>query len=222
MGRDRRRRTRWRAGWLLAAGLLAGVAGVLFEVQVRPMVRTIAEGHIRLEVTRLLNQALGQEDAWQTDSPLLQVERNDQGEVTAVQTDMAQMNQVRARITQELAGLLRQYTQQGISIPAGTLTGSQILTGRGPRVPFVVEPVGDVVTQVYHSFDQAGINQTRYQVMLQVTVQVEAICPGCTVHTQVSSSICLGETVIVGRVPEAFTQVETKDTIPGLVADYGA
>ena len=63
MGRDRRRRTRWRAGWLLAAGLLAGVAGVLFEVQVRPMVRTIAEGHIRLEVTRLLNQALGL--AWQ-------------------------------------------------------------------------------------------------------------------------------------------------------------
>ena len=127
-----------------------------------------------------------------------------------------------SRITQELAGLLRQYTQQGISIPAGTLTGSQILTGRGPRVPFVVEPVGDVVTQVYHSFDQAGINQTRYQVMLQVTVQVEAICPGCVVHTQVSSSICLGETVIVGRVPEAFTQVETKDTIPGLVAGYGA
>lgn len=107
------------------------------------MVRTIAEGHIRLEVTRLLNQALGPGGRLADRLPLLQVERNDQGEVTAVQTDMAQMNQVRARITQELAGLLRQYTQQGISIPAGTLTGSQILTGRGPRVPFVVEPVGD-------------------------------------------------------------------------------
>ena len=208
---------------VLASLVMAVVLGGMIEGQIRPIARSIAEGKIRQEATRFLDQALSQQAVWEgAQGQLVQIQRDETGRVTDLQTDMALLNRIRAGITQATAKAAEEFSGQQLTIPLGTLTGSQLLTGRGPRIPFVLQQAGDVTTQVYHTFEEAGINQTRYQVMLQVTVQFFVPMAGEPLNVQVSSSVCLAEAVIVGDVPQAFTRVETKDTLPGLVADYGA
>ena len=70
---------------------------------------------------------------------------------------------------------------------------------------------------------EAGNNQTRHQIMLNVNMTVSAIIPGYSVTSQVSSDICVAETVIVGLVPEAYTQVgDGTGVLEGMLQDYGA
>ena len=222
-----RRRGKRRRGSPILLGVLSLVAALLLgaaaELRMRPVAAAIAAGKVRQEATRFLADALAEEDAWAgAEGRLVEIQRDGEGRVTDLQTDMALLGQVRSAITRQTAQAVEAFTRQGLSIPLGTLTGSQLLTGRGPAVPLSLQQAGDVTTQVYHTFEEAGINQTRYQVMLQVTVRFYLPMAGEELDVAVSSSVCLAEAVIVGEVPQSFTQVETRDTLPGLVADYGA
>ena len=52
----------------------------------------------------------------------------------------------------------------------------------------------------------AGINQTRHQILLDVTVAVEILLPGSTLNTEIGAQIPVAETVIVGTVPDTVLQ----------------
>ena len=43
-----------------------------------------------------------------------------------------------------------------------------MLAGRGPDIPIVIVPVGTVESRVYDVFEQAGINQTRHKIYLEI------------------------------------------------------
>jgi hypothetical protein len=90
-------------------------------------------------------------------------------------------------------------------------------------VEFKIIPSGFVNSQLVHRFDTAGINQTRHQIVLEITANISAVLPGYSTASQVVSSLILAETVIVGASPEAFTQVITEQTDPAnIIADYGS
>ena len=88
---------------------------------------------------------------------------------------------------------------------------------------FKVLPVGYVQTEIYNSFQSAGINQTLHQIMLKVTATVSAVIPAYTVTTDVTTNLCIAQTIIVGKVPTAYTDIngEQSDLI-GQINDYAA
>ena len=79
-------------------------------------------------------------------------------------------------------------------------------TGTVCFVPAVPESV--VMTNLYHEFTQAGVNQTRHRVYLQIDMEISAVIPGFSMRTQVSTNMELGQTVIVGEVPEFLVALE--------------
>lgn len=68
-----------------------------------------------------------------------------------------------------------------------------------------------MTTRFRNNFEQAGINQTLHQVMLDVSVTVYLLIPGETLSTQVDSEICVAETVIVGQVPETYLYLGSEE-----------
>ena len=96
-----------------------------------------------------------------------------------------------------------------LSIPIGTLTGSSLLAGRGPTVKVKMQSVGSTTASFRNTFSSAGINQTRHQILLDVTVSVSILLPGFRTSTKVSNEISVAETVIVGSVPENYTYFST-------------
>ena len=56
-----------------------------------------------------------------------------------------------------------------------------------------------------------------------VEVTADAVIPGFTSRVPVSASIVAAETIIVGKIPDAYTHVVAGDTdLVGLLQDYGA
>lgn len=212
-------------GIYLLVGIVAMVTGYLcVDIGLRPTVQTFCQSWAQTYGTEVLNTALTQELATReiTYGDLVKVTTNQEGNVTSIQTDMAGINRIATSITGQVVDRVAAIGEQEVLIPLGTILGSHFLSGRGPSVGLIMLPAASAVSDVYNQFDSAGINQTRHQIMLRVTVSITAVMPGYTTQTQVTSGVCLAETIIVGVVPEAFTKVETEqDSMEGIVADYG-
>lgn len=220
--RRKRRMALFRALCVVLALL---TALVVLDINIRPVVKTMAAYEAKNYAVRAINEAVTQELTKQgvTYDGICHVSVNEQGVVTAVETDVVRLGLLQAGITQRVSEAMDALSDHDLSVPLGTLLGSQYLSGRGPGVGFRVIPIGYAQGELRNEFVSAGINQTCHRVMLDVSVSITALVPGYSAATQVRTEICLAETIIVGVVPGSFTSVtgDNRDELSKL-QDYGA
>lgn len=126
-----------------------------------------------------------------------------------------------AEILDTVLTRISQVPTGDLSIPIGSLTGSTLLAGRGPRITVRMESVGSSEANFRNAFTSAGINQTKHQIILTVDVSVSVLLPGFRTATKVSNSFIVAETVIVGTVPDTYTYFSTDpDTYEEDLKDY--
>jgi hypothetical protein len=80
-----------------------------------------------------------------------------------------------------------------------------IFTGRGPRLTFVISLSGSASTDIVNEFHTAGINQTRHLMILNVKTKIYIIMQSGNITAETENSIVIAETVIVGKVPEIYS-----------------
>mgnify|MGYP005795564141 FL=1 len=210
------------------AALLLALALLLFlDAQLRPVIKSMAAYQAKVYATRAINDSVYAElsNGKVAYNNLVHLSVNGDGAVSAIETDMVELNILTANLTSAASSRIAQLETQSIYIPVGTLLGNQWLSGRGPKVEFKIIPAGYVEAELTNNFDSAGINQTRHQIILNLKANLIAIVPGYTSQVEVNTSICLAETVIVGVSPDSFTEVTTGDggkEMRNLIADYGA
>ena len=198
------------------------------ELFLAPTVRAGARRKSRAAATYLINasvyRCMREKNIRYGD--MISFEKNDDGQITALSADMAEMNDLKARITLDIYKNLAANGKSTLSIPLGSLTRLTFLAGKGPAVSFCFVPTGDITSNFRSDFSSGGINQTCHRIYLDVTVGITVLFPIQTLSDEVKTSVCLAETVIVGAVPDAFTNVQNignaDDEISGDVVDFGA
>ncbi len=148
---------------------------------------------------------------------LSQVSRNEAGSITGIETDIVKINQLKSAIAMETARLTAGCEFYEISIPLGTLTGYEPLVGMGPRIKFKMQLTETVLVDFESAFKQAGINQTVHKILITVNVNANVVMLGCTEGFSVSTKAIAAQTVIVGNVPDAYTEV-----IEGVGSDFAS
>ena len=128
---------------------------------------------------------------------------------------------MQSRIADEILRRLTEVSTSELEIPLGTLTGSALLAGRGPRLFVRMQAVGSANAVFRNQFTSAGINQTRHQIFLDVDVYMSILLPGMKTSTKVTNEIAVAETVIVGSVPDTYTYFSTMpDELGQYAEDY--
>lgn len=214
LSRRRPRRGGKRKGLLWSAILGIGLA-LLFiwavDLQLRPILEAAARAKVSNVVTRTLDGAisdyvaelgLGYRD-------LIRMETDENGRITALVSDMAALNALRTRILGIAVEAVDSLDRAELAIPAGNLTGINLLSGKGVELPVEVVAVGTAHAEFESSLSDAGINQTRHQILLNVSVAVDILLPGDTLRTEVTAQVPVAETVIVGAVPDTYLQLGT-------------
>lgn len=206
---------------LLTALLLA--AAVFAMLQLRPLLESLATTRVSNTVNRIISEAV--DEAIQSGEirydQLISFEKDNDGRITAVHSNMAAFNRLQAQILDIILAKIDQVSARELSIPIGTLTGSALLAGRGPRIRVRMESVGSSTARFNNQFESAGINQTKHQIILEVEVSVAILLPGFTTATKVSTAVTVAETVIVGAVPDTYTYFSTTpDTYEEDLKDY--
>ena len=64
--------------------------------------------------------------------------------------------------------------------------------------------VGSSNASFENEFTEAGINQTKHRIILNVDVSVSILLPGFSTYTKVSNRFTVAETIIVGTVPDSY------------------
>ena len=77
---------------------------------------------------------------------------------------MKKINTLKSSVTIAIQKKISCMPKKDLSIPIGTLTGTEILNGKGPDVPMKISLSGSVLTNFRSVFESAGINQTKHQI----------------------------------------------------------
>lgn len=203
-------RRAWRREWVLcalAALLLASFMIRHLEGKYLPAMQSLLSAQISNQVTRHFSENLTSELSGEVSySDLVTLERDEAGQITAITTNIAKMNLLKEQVVSETGKYIEGLDASEFSIPVGSLTKRAISSGRGLKVPVKAIAAGTVTAEFQQSFSEAGINQTRHQILLEVTVPVEMLLAGETWTETVKTQILVAETVIVGQVPQTYLQ----------------
>lgn len=207
--------------WLGLLLLTAAAAGLVVMIHMRPILTGMATARVSNMVNQIVAAAVD-ETMRQGDisyGSMITLEKDDQGRVTALHSNMTELNRLQTAIADEILERLSETPTSDLSIPVGTLSGISLLAGRGPGVSVRMQTVGAAECRFRNAFMAAGINQTKHQVLLDVDVSMSILLPGFRTSTKVSNEIEVAETVIVGTVPETYTHFDASERAMGEYAE---
>lgn len=146
------------------------------------------------------------------------------GNVISVETNTTELVKIKTAFSEKLNEKLNEYGNViQVKIPIGTIIGNEYTLGKGPKISFNLQFSCTVNTELKSVFYDAGVNNTLHSVELNVTNNIYIIIPWGYSSETVETSYIIAETVIVGDVPDAFTNINgADDEITDDIVDHGA
>ncbi len=214
---SRRRRRWWRRrysiGWLTGKQRLAIVLLVialialqilnLLDRNLRPSLEAIASARAKVIATQAINEAINTKIAQEIKYGLLITVHTDfNGKPSWAQVNTMEVNRIVAATTLRVQESLAALRGEVVRIPLGQAFHSELLSSMGPRIPFTIIPIGTVNVEVTDAFEQAGINQTRHKIYLDVYTDVRIVIPFVTSTVTVTSQVPIADVTYLGEVPQ--------------------
>ena len=197
--------------------VLLSLSVALLSVNMRPAMAALAIARIRSVAARAMNdeilESMGDETNY---ARLIQVHESSE-RVYMLQANTHKMNILAADCAEAAQERIAQMGDQGISIPIGTITGISFLAGKGPSLKVTFSPAGSVQSEFNSEFVSSGINQTLYRVNLLLTASVRLVMPGVSETIFVRAEAAIAESIIVGDVPEVYTNVASEEDMLNLI-----
>ena len=197
--------------------VLLSLSVALLSVNMRPAMTALAIARIRSVAARAMNDAILESMGDETNyARLIQVHESSE-RVYMLQANTHKMNILAADCAEAAQERIAQMGDQGISIPIGTITGISFLAGKGPSLKVTFSPAGSVQSEFNSEFVSSGINQTLYRVNLLLTASVRLVMPGVSETISVRAEAAIAESIIVGDVPEVYTNVASEEDMLNLI-----
>ena len=155
---------------------------------------------------------------------IVRLTNNSDGYVTSLEIDVYEINRLKSSISNETARLVDQREYYDVSIPIGTFLGNTYTAGFGPKLNFKMQLTSTAFVNFSHEFKGAGINQVLHIINVDIDIKGSLVISGYNKSISASTSAIAAQTVIVGKSPDAFTNVieSEMDNTGGLINDYGA
>lgn len=182
------------------------LSALLLWIQTRylPMVRRIVAMQIDDKTSDIVNEVIGDEilsGALRYDSIIL-LQTDTEGNVTALNTDMAEANRIRSRLLSEISERVSRLNGETIGIPVGNVICPALFSGRGGYLKVKVVSLENASAEFRSKFTQAGFNQTLHQIIMDVSVDLMVMSPAGVMKITVVTEVPAAQTVIVGTVPQ--------------------
>lgn len=179
------------------------------ESNLKPTILAVAKAYAEQIAVRAIQDAINEKVAKSVEyKDLIFIRTDNRGRVVLMQANTIKINSLAADTTLEIQKSLAKLEGKVIPIPVGQVLKSQLLAAYGPKIHVTLVPMGTVKVKVIDDFQQAGINQTRHRLFLNVTGKVKIIIPLVSDNVEVATQVPIAETIIVGEVPQTFLNVD--------------
>ncbi len=205
---SKKRKLKRRIAFVFVALALIG-AVVFIHTNVTNVLKAIAEASMRSITTVAVNDAvyytlsdkLRYED-------LIAIERDGKGDIQAISSNAFQINRIARDTAYMSQENLNSMSQDGVEVPLGALTGVSAWAGFGPKLHLKIIPISNVSCRFVSKFLDAGINQTKHSIYLEIVADISIIMPTGTSNFASLTEVLVAESVLLGKVPETFLQAD--------------
>lgn len=205
---SKKRKLKRRIAFVFVALALIG-AVVFIHTNVTNVLKAIAEASMRSITTVAVNDAvyytlsdkLRYED-------LIAIERDGKGDIQAISSNAFQINRIARDTAYMSQENLNSMSQDGVEVPLGALTGISAWAGFGPKLHLKIIPISNVSCRFVSKFLDAGINQTKHSIYLEIVADISIIMPTGTSNFASLTEVLVAESVLLGKVPETFLQAD--------------
>ncbi|MCQ2418305.1 MAG: sporulation protein YunB [Clostridia bacterium] len=189
--------------------ILAGALYLFAVLRLYPMIEKVAAVNVDNDAAGAINRAIDAviDEGKISYDRLILLEKDENGNITALQTNMAEANRLKTEVLAEIGKEISDLSVEQLSIPLGSVLFPELLSGSGPMITVRVLAVRTSYARFVNRFSAAGINQTLHQIVMHVGITVTVALPSGTMDVPVISDIVVAETVIVGSVPETFVNL---------------
>jgi len=139
---------------------------------------------------------------------LVTVSKNEYGEIEAITTNTRQVNILSSRIASDIQKKLNSKDKVFVKVPLGSLLGKTILYNTGPGIYLYITQNGAVETNFISEFTEAGINQTKHRLLLEIKTDIMIKTAFIKNTCNIVTTVPIAETIIVGKVPAIYYKSE--------------
>ena len=194
--------------WLvLFLSILIGFCILL--IRARPIVISYAQSHAKALMISAFDSAVKTAitslDYRYNDVAV--ISRTNDNIVSSIEIDYQKLNVLRAEISSWITQESQKNADNIISIPLGSLLGSEYTAGYGPNINFRLKFSQMPVLDFSSKFTSAGINSVFHQIIINADLSCSIIMLGADKSFSVKLTAVAAQTVISGAVPDNFTNV---------------
>ena len=191
--------------FLLTLSLALMIFLTYADLKLKPVVINAARSRARLFASDVISRSVNAAVSENTDG-FINVIYGEEG-ISAIEKNVSGISRLRADSIENIRCEIADIDRMTLDIPLGNLAGGLVTTGRGIPVRIKLVPIGDVSGEIYSEFSETGINQTLHRIYLRVRVSMNMIVASDTVRLELADDVLVAETVIVGKVPDAYTAI---------------
>ncbi|MGQ9712019.1 MAG: sporulation protein YunB [Desulfotomaculales bacterium] len=137
----------------------------------------------------------------------INIHKDRDGRAVLLQVDATQISEISADLAVVAENRMATLHDRDFAIPLGQIIGSQLLASYGPRIKVRLIPVGHVKVDLVDKFEEAGINQTRHRISLNLNTDVRIVIPWQKTEVQVAAQVPLVDSIILGNVPATYVSI---------------
>ena len=194
---------------LCFAALVLLILGIV-EKNLKPTIVQIAESRASLIATETIHRVLYEKVLADVNyNELMFIHKDSEQRITMMQANTIKISRIVSQANLEIKDALDNLKDETIEIPLGQTLGSQLFANYGPRINIKLAPVGKVKVSFTDEFQEAGINQVRHILYLNIETTIRIVVPLATEGVAVNNQVPIAETIIVGQVPNTYFGVET-------------
>ena len=181
----------------------------LMELILRNTLISLAEAQAKWRATEAIHTAvleeIGSETAYED---LVHIEKDNNNRIIFMQANIIKLNRLTSSVAVNIQRQFQELETEEFDIPLGQLTDSMLLASYGPHVNYKLLPVGTIEVTPEDSFQEAGINQTRHKIYLNVTSRMKVVIPFIGSEVKVNLKVPIADAIIVGEVPTTYLEFD--------------
>ena len=192
----------------LAVVIIVALA-VVFYLRAYPLAAKLGRTRITNDAAAAINCAVSDQIAEDglTYENIILMEKDISGNLTALRTDMAALNRLRTGVLRKLDQYFVELRHTQFAIPLGSIIAPAFFAGVGPDLPLRLTSVNTSSATFSSRFSEAGINQTRHEILLRVVMDMTILSVFGASSFSTEYEVIVADTIVIGNVPS--TLVET-------------
>ena len=149
---------------------------------------------------------------------IIVIEKNVNDEIVSLDFDNTKINEFNLKVSENIQkrlmkleknkknNLTEKYYEGKVDIiynvPMSIIYDVPILVGIGPKVPFKLDVLGNVFTEILTNIKDYGINNSLIEMQLKIKINVQIILPFSSKNIIVENKIPLKTKIIQRKIPE--------------------